>query len=215
MRRLPVLLLLATLAWAMATTASAQERQCGQNLNPGPDRAALAVLCAERDFNQALASCRTCQNVAFIGVLAGFTGLAHNVNGRNTDRYHTWQFVGQTSAGYLLYTNNTSRGGLLRFVGLLWVTNSVFQSFINKASGLCGDDGGLCWTSREEATWDLEGIPIPKGFYGSSRSIQFTAGIVLIGAGLTIDLWDYLDPKSGRHISAEPLPNGARFTYTF
>lgn len=189
-------------------------RQCGDNLS-GADALLLKATCVERDFNQQLASCRTCQNVAFVGVMVGFAGLAHNVNGRNSEDYHLWQFVGQTSASYLLYTNNTSKGGLLRWWGLVWVTNSLFQATVNRAAGLCGEDGGFCWTNHEETTWDLRGIHVPKLFHGSSRSAQLGAGVLLIGAGLTVDVVDHLWPNSGRHVSAYASPSSFSITMTY
>lgn len=199
---LVILLLLVALPVQAQPSA---ERECGQHLDP-VTRVPVAATCIERDFNQALASCRTCQNLAYAGILAGFTGLAHNINGDNTDQYHLWQYLGQTSAAYLLYTTNTSRGGLLRAWGLIWTTNALFQSVVNRAAGLCGD-GGICWTDAEEATWDLEGVAIPKLWHGGARRVQFGLGVALIATGLTIDIIDHVAPQTGRTLSVEAHPN--------
>lgn len=196
------------------TRSRATERECGQHLR-GPDRVVVRATCIERDLNQRLASCRTCQNVAYVGVLVGFSGLAYNVNSGEPEHYHLWQYVGQTSAGYLAYTINTSRGGLLRWWGMTWVANSGFQAVVNKAAGLCD---AWCWTDREPATWDLEGVAVPKLWHGSARRWQFGIGASMIAAGLALDVWDWVYPESGRTapvvFNFQMRPGGGALTIT-
>lgn len=200
------LLLLLTLLFSLAAASPARAqdytvgaRQCGQNLHMA-DKLIVRATCIERDVARYLASCRTCQNVAFVGIMVGFTGVAQNINSGDNKDYHVYQFVGQTSASYLLYTTNTSRGGLLRWWGLLWMTNATFQAVVNRASGLCPRDR-ICWTDREPSTYDLHGFAMPKLWSGNRRETQFGLGLLLTALGLGVDVVDHFYTKQGRSFS--------------
>jgi hypothetical protein len=116
--------------------------------------------------------------------MAGFAGVAYNVNAQDPSRYHWYQLIGQTSAGYLLYTINTSRGGFLRFAGLQMMTNSVFQAVVNGA--VLDECNGPCWSDKEPTHWHLDGIGSMPDPWSRRRGVQFALGGAFWLAGALI-----------------------------